>query len=250
MTDDCETTLIQIQFFMARDFTMDSLLYETCGKDAARVCGAKADWSDDPNNMDPARGPIILSCLFRNIATEDPSKMVSKKCAQHVRETMRQRALSVHLLPEIEEACMGDLAELCSEKTKAGEELQCLQTHLEDLEKECRQAVSNFTELEMKNPTVDPFIWRHCREYIEGKCDGDKSEEDDVLDCLIDLKPEMKNKKCRISIEHLQLLKLKEIRFSPKFKLQCQSDVIRYCGGKDMQPLTSWKVNQRRIKNF
>lgn len=190
MTDECETSLIQIQYFLARDFPMDSGLYDDCGADAKRLCGAKSDWSDDPNKMDPSRGPIILSCLFRNIANADATKIVSRKCAQRVRLTMRQRALSVHLLPEIEDACMGDLTELCSEKTKPGEELQCLQTHLDDLDKECRQAVSNFTELEFKNPTVDPFIWRHCRDYIEDKCDEDKSDDEDILDCLIDLKPE------------------------------------------------------------
>lgn len=243
MTDECEDNLLQIQYFLARDFPMDSLLFESCSKDAQRLCGTRADWAEDPNRMEPERGPLVLSCLFRNIASDDPNKIVSPQCAQRVRETMRQRALSVHLLPEIEDACMEDLTEICSESTKPGEELQCLQTHLDDLDKTCRNVVSNFTEIEMKNPTVDPFLWRHCRDYIEDKCGKDKSsEDDDILDCLVDLKPEMKNKKCRVSIEHMQLLKLKEVRFSPKFKVQCQSDVIRYCNGKDMQPLTSWKV--------
>jgi Golgi apparatus protein 1 len=243
MTDDCEETLIQIQYFLARDFPMDSLLFEECKLDAQKICGANPDWIEDPKNMEPEKGPLVLSCLFRNVAGDDPTKIVSPKCAERVRDTMRQRALSVHLLPDIEDSCMEDLADLCSDKTKPGEELQCLQNHLEDLDKDCRKAITNFTELEMKNPVVDPFIWRHCREYIEDKCSGDKSEdEDDVLECLIELKSEMKNKKCKVSVEHLQLLKIKEIRFTPKFKSQCQSDVVRYCNGKDMQPLTSWKV--------
>jgi hypothetical protein len=41
MTDDCETTLIQIQYFMAREFTIDSSLYESCGKEAREICHAK-----------------------------------------------------------------------------------------------------------------------------------------------------------------------------------------------------------------
>jgi len=41
MTNECETTLIQIQYFMAREFTMDSSLYEVCRNDAKSICKAK-----------------------------------------------------------------------------------------------------------------------------------------------------------------------------------------------------------------
>jgi len=77
MTDDCENTLLQIQYFLARDFTMDYALYEACAKDAKLICNAKADWADDPKAMDPERGPIVLSCLFRNIGSQHaPSRVI------------------------------------------------------------------------------------------------------------------------------------------------------------------------------
>lgn len=241
MTEKCEMTLLQIQYFLARDFPMDSLLYEACHKDATAICGAKEDWADAPGNMDPSRGPIVLSCLFRNIDTEHASK-ISPYCADRVRETMRQRALSVRLIPEIESNCMSDLSYICSDKTKPGEELECLQDHLEELEQECRIAVGNYTMLEMRNPTVDPFIWRHCKDVIENKCSEEKSDDGDgdMLECLIDYKGEMKNKKCRASVEHLQLLRLKDISFSPKFKTQCHESVVRFCNNE--RPITAGKV--------
>ena len=50
--------------------------------------------------------------------------------------------------PELQRRCMTDLGKWCSEKTEAGQELECLQDHLEDLVSDCRDVVGNLTELE------------------------------------------------------------------------------------------------------
>lgn len=44
---------------------------------------------------------------------------------------MKQRALSVDLLPDVEEACLDDLATYCFDKTGKGQETLCLQDKLE-----------------------------------------------------------------------------------------------------------------------
>jgi len=44
---------------------------------------------------------------------------------------MRQRAISVDLLPDLEEVCIEDLAAFCNDKTGPGEEIACLQGKLE-----------------------------------------------------------------------------------------------------------------------
>lgn len=44
---------------------------------------------------------------------------------------MHERAAYVDLHPEIEMACMENLATLCSENTGPGEEIECLQTNFE-----------------------------------------------------------------------------------------------------------------------
>lgn len=49
------------------------------------------------------------------------------KCEEEVRRVMKQRAISVELIPEIEECCMDDLVLYCSQKTGPGEEMLCLQ---------------------------------------------------------------------------------------------------------------------------
>lgn len=51
---------------------------------------------------------------------------------------MRRRAVSVDLIPEVEDVCLDDLATYCSEKTAKGEEMQCLQDNLGRLEFDCK----------------------------------------------------------------------------------------------------------------
>lgn len=59
-----------------------------------------------------------------------------------------------------------------------------------------------------------------------------KNDDGDVMDCLIQHKndPIVKaNSKCRISIEHFQIISLKDYRFTYKFKLACKSYAMRFC---------------------
>lgn len=65
MTESCETALLQIQYFVARDFKLDPILYKQCRDDAVHLCHAKKVWYDDSGQMDPERGPLVLPCLYR-----------------------------------------------------------------------------------------------------------------------------------------------------------------------------------------
>ena len=65
MTAACETALLQIQYFIARDFKLDPQLYRECHDNAVELCHAKKTWTDEGSQMDPERGPMVLSCLYR-----------------------------------------------------------------------------------------------------------------------------------------------------------------------------------------
>lgn len=71
-----------------------------------------------------------------------------------VQRILHQRALDVKLDPELQRRCMTDLGKWCSEKTDPGQELECLQDHLEDLVPDCREVVGNLTELESEVPAT------------------------------------------------------------------------------------------------
>lgn len=61
---------------------------------------------------------------------------------------MRQRAISVDLIPEVEDECIDDLANFCFDKTQKGEEMQCLQDNLEKLMQKCKVYSTHTTMLQ------------------------------------------------------------------------------------------------------
>lgn len=140
MKPDCETALMQIQYFVARDFKQEPQLYRACKDDAITICHAKKSWADlnPASQMDPERGPLILPCLYRYAYHPDKNLRLQPACLQEIKYTMRRRAISVDLLPEIEDECIDDLAALCFEKTEKGEEMQCLQENLNKLQDGCK----------------------------------------------------------------------------------------------------------------
>lgn len=64
MTEECEDALIQIQYFVARDFKLDTQLFKACKEDAKSMCKADSDW-ENPNKQNPERDPLVLPCLYR-----------------------------------------------------------------------------------------------------------------------------------------------------------------------------------------
>lgn len=67
MTEACETALVQIQYFIARDFKLDPQLYRACKFDAVRLCHARNAWAVNGKQMDPETGPLVLPCLYRHV---------------------------------------------------------------------------------------------------------------------------------------------------------------------------------------
>lgn len=164
MKPDCEIALKQINYFVARNFKLDPQLYRNCKDEAVKICHAKTSWSDvGGDQMDPDREPLILPCLYRYAYDPSGKTQLGPSCLQvktrnslslffgdfilsfllriflqALKFTMRRRAISVDLIPEVEDACLDDLANLCSEKTGKGEEMQCLQDNLGRLQSECK----------------------------------------------------------------------------------------------------------------
>ncbi|XP_014362767.2 Golgi apparatus protein 1 [Papilio machaon] len=234
MTPDCETALLQIQYFISRDFKLDPQLYKACIYDAVTQCKAKLQWADASEHQS-AKDPLILPCLYNYAYNSALRGILKPACEQQVRRVMRQRAVSVDLLPEIEDLCIDDLTNLCFENTGKGEEIMCLQNKIKDLSPKCREVVTNFTETQSGHIELNAIVSTNCRIPIEKLCSSElnsKKDDDDVLDCLIAHKNDAQvkaNVKCRAAIEHEQLIALKNYRFTRKFKNACKSYVVRFC---------------------
>lgn len=234
MTLDCENALLQIQYFISRDFKLDPQLYKACRYDAVTNCKAKLQWAD-ASEQQSEKDPLILPCLYNFAYNSQHRGGLQPACEQQVKRVMRQRAVSVDLLPDIGDTCIDDLANLCFENTGKGEEIQCLQDKIRDLSPKCKEVVTNFTETQSGHIELNAVVYSNCRVPIERLCASElksKKEEDDVLECLISHKNniEIKSKpKCRAAIEHEQLTSLKNYRFTRKFKNACRSYVVKFC---------------------
>nr|XP_053632140.1 Golgi apparatus protein 1-like [Cherax quadricarinatus] len=85
---------------------------------------------------------------------------------QEVQRVMHERAAYVDLHPEIENVCMDNLAKFCSDHTGPRDEITCLQDNLEQLSKECKHAVSNYTEAEAKDTKLNAELTIQCASAI------------------------------------------------------------------------------------
>jgi len=248
MTTQCSEVLMQVHYFLAREIMIDEHLYKSCNKDAVKVCNGAPGWHK--TEEDP-RHKLIFPCLVRNLYSEDYDEddeegekgdgntpKLSEECTQEVERTLRQRAMSVQLHPDIEENCRNFLHTFCTTHVKPGEELQCLQENFSSLDGECQKTVSQYTRIEARNPFLHPIISKACSNLIERKCGLEAKAQDGsgVMECLVRHKMEhplgskgAMNTKCRTVVEHWQILTLQDWRFSFKFKEACKDDIREHC---------------------
>ncbi|OBS81393.1 hypothetical protein A6R68_20421 [Neotoma lepida] len=209
MVEDCEHRLLELQYFISRDWKLDPVLYRKCQGDASRLCHTHG-WNETSELMPPG---AVFSCLYRHAyRTEEQGRRLSRECRAEVQRILHQRAMDVKLDPALQDKCLIDLGKWCSEKTETGQELECLQDHLDDLAVECRDIVGNLTELESED-VADNQI-----------------DSGDLMECLIQNKHQKDmNEKCAIGVTHFQLVQMKDFRFSYKFKMACKEDVLKLC---------------------
>lgn len=65
MTSNCTKAVLQIQYFVSRNYKLDAQLFDACHSDAVSFCHAKRAWNDNFDSTDPERGPLVLPCLFK-----------------------------------------------------------------------------------------------------------------------------------------------------------------------------------------
>uniref|UniRef100_A0A671NWL9 Golgi apparatus protein 1 n=1 Tax=Sinocyclocheilus anshuiensis TaxID=1608454 RepID=A0A671NWL9_9TELE len=233
--------LLELQYFISRDWKLDPILYKKCQNDAARICHTHG-WNETSEFMPPG---AVFSCLYRHTyrtemqgrrgssETSEVSLNLSRDCKTEVQRILHQRALDVKLDPELQQRCMTDLGKWCSEKTEAGQELECLQYHLDDLVSNCRDVVGNLTELESEDIQIEALLIRACEPVIQSYCHevaDNQIDTGDLMECLVANKNQKEmNEKCAVGVTHFQLIQMKDFRFSYKFKMACKEDVLKLC---------------------
>ncbi|MFH4980701.1 hypothetical protein AB6A40_007410 [Gnathostoma spinigerum] len=239
MPPECEQRLLEVQYFMARDWTLDPDLYHACHHEAVSRCSAPNAWhlQNDPQNR-PESGPQVLACLYRS--AYDEQSPLSHACRVQVVRVLQQRAVRVSLLPDLEENCRGALSQYCSNNVKPMEELNCLQEHFQETEfinrwAQCAKEVAKFTKMQAEDTKLNALLVRACKPVIQTYCAQYANEEidhGDVLECLVKnkFKPEM-NKHCHAYVNHFELVSLRDYTYSYKLKEACEADIEANCQG-------------------
>uniref|UniRef100_A0A7E4VEA0 Golgi apparatus protein 1 n=1 Tax=Panagrellus redivivus TaxID=6233 RepID=A0A7E4VEA0_PANRE len=237
MTDECEQRLVEVQYFMARDWTLDPQLYEACHVEAVSRCSALENWhlqNNPANKVDP--GPQVLACLYR--AGYDEEKPLSPECGKQVHRVLRTRAVRVNLIPDIEESCREALSEFCSANVAPQEEMNCLQEQFEKKDfKErygkCYGELYKFTQLESKDTKLNRLLTRACRPVIDTYCSNLINEEidhGDVMQCLASNKDKTEmTPKCRSYVHHFELISMRDYHFNYRFTQACENDIKSHC---------------------
>ncbi|XP_067853813.1 Golgi apparatus protein 1 isoform X2 [Heptranchias perlo] len=230
MVEECEHRLLELQYFISRDWKLDPVLYRKCQGDAARLCHTPG-WNQTSEMLPPG---AVFSCLYRHAyRTEEQGRRLSRDCRAEIQRILHQRALDVKLEPALQDRCIIDLGKWCSEKTEPGQELECLQDHLDDLALNCREIVGNLTELESEDIQIEVLLMRACDLVIQTYCHelaDNQIDSGDLMECLVQNKHQKEmNDKCAVGVTHFQLVQMKDFRFSYKFKMACKEDVLKLC---------------------
>ncbi|XP_059848581.1 Golgi apparatus protein 1 isoform X1 [Hypanus sabinus] len=230
MVEECEHRLLELQYFISRDWKLDPVLYRKCQGDASRLCHTQG-WNQTSEMLPPG---AVFSCLYRHAyRTEEQGRRLSRDCRAEIQRILHQRALDVKLEPGLQERCIIDLGKWCSEKTDPGQELECLQDHLDDLAADCREIVGNLTELESEDIQIEALLMRACDPVIQIYCHelaDNQIDSGDLMECLVQNKHQKEmNEKCAVGVTHFQLIQMKDFRFSYKFKMACKEDVLKLC---------------------
>uniref|UniRef100_A0A8K9WMV8 Golgi apparatus protein 1 n=1 Tax=Oncorhynchus mykiss TaxID=8022 RepID=A0A8K9WMV8_ONCMY len=215
---------------LSNSLLLDPILYKKCQGDAARLCHTHG-WNETSELMPPG---AVFSCLYRHAyRTEEQGRRLSRDCKVEVQRILHQRALDVKLDPDLQKRCLTDLGKWCSDKTGTGQELECLQDHLEDLLSGCGEVVGNLTELQSEDIHIEALLIRACQPVIQSHChdvSDNQVDTGDVMECLVQNKHQKEmNSKCTVGVTHFQLIQMKDFRFSYKFKMACKEDVLKLC---------------------
>ncbi|VDN05573.1 unnamed protein product [Thelazia callipaeda] len=174
MPKHCEQRLLEVQYFIARDWTLDPQLYTACHEDAVSKCSANANWHKQQSNQEgPDPGPFVLACLYR--AAYNDQNPLKPECAANVRRVLRTRAVRVNLIPDIESSCREALSEYCSADVKPLQEMKCLQEHFQEEEfkkkfGECSVIITDYTKMMAKDTALNQALTKACHPVISKYC--------------------------------------------------------------------------------
>uniref|UniRef100_A0A8C7XVW4 Golgi apparatus protein 1 n=1 Tax=Oryzias sinensis TaxID=183150 RepID=A0A8C7XVW4_9TELE len=202
MVEDCEHRLLELQYFIARDWKLDPILYKKCQGDATRLCHTRG-WNDTSDIMPPG---AIFSCLYRH----------AYRSVEQGRRVSFLFSANVLVLTAPQGWIRG--------KSVYGIALPPHPKSLFSLE---------LPSLSQQDIQIEALLMRACEPVIQTYCHevaDNQIDTGDLMACLVQNKHQKEmNEKCSVGVTHFQLIQIKDFRFSYKFKTACKEDVLKLC---------------------
>lgn len=231
----CRKALLEVQYFLSRDFTWDKKFRRACAAEATELCEVRDlhDVDDEEELEIPLS--LVISCLYRHthpfeedMGENAAGAMLSPKCSVEVLRVMKERAMEVELNPDLEEVCRPSLGSYCSD-TEATKNIEfiCLQGQYNEMldsgeehDQECAEMVAELTGIASQELDLEQVLFAACEPMVEKFCSKIVKQEDEgqVLGCLINHKnDESMDEKCRAGVFHFQIISLSDYKLSYGF---------------------------------
>ncbi|XP_067931662.1 Golgi apparatus protein 1-like isoform X2 [Watersipora subatra] len=243
---ECARHLLELEYFISRNYKHDMKLVKACHR---TIKNYNLDRHLAKNEQGPPSDGLVFAQLYslvrRQFKGDNLEHAVDKKCVTEILRCVHERAVSIDLNPELEEACLNTLTTMCKE-AEHGEELACLEEHVDEIPESkdpnvpgCREMVEDYIMDQDSDYQLDtilmqacePTIQKHCRDVLDGVEEGD-IDQGEVFECLLEHKFDKDiDHKCFIGIEHHQIINMQDFKFSHKFREACNHDFQAFCKG-------------------
>uniref|UniRef100_A0A2K6EU34 Golgi apparatus protein 1 n=1 Tax=Propithecus coquereli TaxID=379532 RepID=A0A2K6EU34_PROCO len=272
MVEDCEHRLLELQYFISRDWKLDPVLYRKCQGDASRLCHTHG-WNETSELMPPG---AVFSCLYRHAYRTEEQGRRELECLQdHLDDLVVECRDIVGNLTELESediqieallmrACEPIIQNFCHDvadnQIDSGDLMECLiqNKHQKDMNEKCAIGVTHFQLVQMKDFRFSYKFKMACKEDVLKLCPNIKKKVDVVIclsttvrnDTLQEVKEHRVSLKCRKQLRVEELEMTEDIRLEPDLYEACKSDIKNYCSAVqygNAQIIECLKENKKQL---
>ena len=178
---NCRQALLEVQYFLSRDFSYDKKFRHACKDEARELCLAEdmSAISEEEDLIMPLS--LIINCLyahahpFEDNAENAAGKRLSHGCTAQVHRVMKERSMEVGLNDDLDRDCKAALGEYCSDSVDQGVEFLCLQEHYDEMRETekhltCLDSIYELTKIASEELDLEQVLFQACEPMVQKFC--------------------------------------------------------------------------------
>jgi len=209
------------------EFYLNPNLASHCEAEASRLCPAEMVLA---SYKDFSSEGSVISCLIRH-----RQELQDTTCSTTLLRKQVQRVSNMNNSAEARWSCKSDVNKFCPQVKGhgRGKELKCLWEHHTDISKPCLGVVSHLQAMKSEDIRLNPKMRRHCAAAIKEFCADHPvgSGGGRTIRCLLQhMHEDSMDQECRDDLGREQQKRSISIRFNPRLKKSCETDLKRLQG--------------------